>query len=88
VVLVVVDEPAMSTYSGGRAAAPIFAEFAQFAVRQRRIPSEVERIGLDETGRVMARTPAQVAALEAAAALAREDEAGGSDEVASALAGG
>ena len=88
VVLVVVDEPAMSTYSGGRAAAPIFAEFAQFAVRQRRIPSEVERIGLDETGRVMARTPAQVTALEAAAALAREDEAGGSDEVASALAGG
>ena len=73
VVLVVVDEPALHSYSGGRAAAPIFADFAQFAVRQRRIPSEAERVGLEEDGRVMAATPAQVAALEAAEALAREE---------------
>tara|TARA_Y100000310_G_scaffold88341_2_gene85241 strand:- start:1777 stop:3666 length:1890 start_codon:yes stop_codon:yes gene_type:complete len=87
VVLVVVDEPALSAYSGGRAAAPIFAEFAQFAVRQRRIPSEAERIGLEETGRVMAATPAQVAALEAAEALAREEAERSSDEVAATSTG-
>ncbi len=88
VVLVVVDEPALHSYSGGRAAAPIFADFAQFAVRQRRIPSEAERIGLEEDGRVMAATPAQVAALEAAEALAREEAERASDEVAAASAGG
>ena len=88
VVLVVVDEPALHSYSGGRAAAPIFADFAQFAVRQRRIPSEAGRIGLEEDGRVMAATPAQVAALEAAEALAREEAERASDEVAAASAGG
>ena len=88
VVLVVVDEPALHSYSGGRAAAPIFADFAQFAVRQRRIPSEAERVGLEEDGRVMAATPAQVAALEAAEALAREEAERASDEVAAASAGG
>ncbi|MCH2412533.1 MAG: penicillin-binding protein 2, partial [Acidimicrobiales bacterium] len=87
VVLVVVDEPALSTYSGGRAAAPIFADFAQFAVRQRRIPSEAERIGLEETGRVMAATPAQVAALEAAEALALEEAERNSGEVAASTGG-
>ena len=88
VILVVVDEPALHSYSGGRAAAPIFADFAQFAVRQRRIPSEAERVGLEEDGRVMAATPAQVAALEAAEALAREEAERASDEVAVASAGG
>ena len=37
VALVVVDEPSGSADSGGRAAAPIFAEFAKFAARQLRI---------------------------------------------------
>ena len=60
VVLVVVDEPAPRTYSGGRAAAPIFSEYARFAVRQLRIPSRFERGGLDRGGRVIATTPAQV----------------------------
>ena len=87
VVLVVVDEPGLSTYSGGRAAAPIFADFAQFAVRQRRIPSEAERIGLEETGRVMAATPAQVAALEAAEVLALEEAERNSGEVAASTGG-
>ena len=34
VVLVIVDEPARHSYSGGRAAAPVFSEFAKFAERQ------------------------------------------------------
>jgi len=59
VILVVVDEPARQTYSGGRAAAPIFADYAQFAVRQLRIPSEFERAAVDQVGRVMATTPAK-----------------------------
>ena len=66
VILVVVDEPARKTYSGGRAAAPIFADYAQFAVRQLRIPSEFERTGLDQVGRVMATTPARAFDLQAA----------------------
>ena len=66
VILVVVDEPARSTYSGGRAAAPIFADYAQFAVRQLRIPSEFERTGLDQVGRVMATTPAREMSILAA----------------------
>ena len=65
-ILVVVDEPARSTYSGGRAAAPIFADYAQFAVRQLRIPSEFERTGLDQVGRVMATTPAREMSILAA----------------------
>ncbi len=70
VVLVVVDEPARASYSGGRAAAPVFAEFSQFAVRQLRIPSEFERTSLVEAGRVMAVTPAQVMEMQAAAEAA------------------
>jgi len=66
VILVVVDEPARQTYSGGRAAAPIFTDYAQFAVRQLRIPSEFERTGLDQVGRVMATTPTRAFDLQAA----------------------
>ena len=67
VVLVVVDEPSLAHYSGGRAAAPIFSEFAQFAVRRLRIPSESERAGLEQVGRVRALTPAHQRLLDEAA---------------------
>jgi cell division protein FtsI (penicillin-binding protein 3) len=67
VVLVVVDEPSQALYSGGRAAAPIFSEFAQFAVRRLRIPSESERAGLEQAGRVQAVTPAHQRLLDEAA---------------------
>lgn len=69
-IIVVIDEPVGSTYSGGKAAAPVFAEFAQFAVRQLRIPSEAERLGLEQTGRVIATTPAQARAIAEAEAEA------------------
>ena len=71
-IIVVIDEPVGSIYSGGRAAAPVFAEFAQFAVRQLRIPSETERLGLEQNGRVIATTPAQAKAIEEAEAAAAE----------------
>ena len=67
VVLVVVDEPSLAHYSGGRAAAPIFSEFAQFAVRRLRIPSESERAGLEQAGRVRAVTPGHQRLLDEAA---------------------
>ena len=67
VVRVVVDEPSLAHYSGGRAAAPIFSEFAQFAVRRLRIPSESERAGLEQAGRVRAVTPAHQRLLDEAA---------------------
>ena len=70
VVLVIVDEPARHSYSGGRAAAPVFSEFAKFAVRQLRIPAAEERMGLDMPGRVMAATPAQALAATVANQLA------------------
>ena len=66
VVLVVVDEPSSARYSGGRAAAPIFSEFAQFAVRRLRIPSEAERAGPEQAGRVRAITPAHQRLLDEA----------------------
>ena len=75
-VLVIVDEPAGHSYSGGRAAAPVFAEFARFAVRQLRIPSVDERVGLDHAGRVMAMTPARNRILVEAAEAARLEAAG------------
>ena len=75
-IIVVIDEP-VAPYSGGKAAAPVFAEFAQFAVRQLRIPSEAERLGLEQPGRVIATTPAQAREIAeaAAAAAALEEEA-------------
>ena len=63
VALVVVDEPSRSADSGGRAAAPIFAEFAQFAARQLRIPSENEKVDPSFSERVLAVTPAQAGLL-------------------------
>ena len=59
VALVVVDEPSASFDSGGKAAAPIFADFARFAARQLRIPSENEKINPSLSERVLAITPAQ-----------------------------
>ena len=59
VALVVVDEPSASFDSGGKAAAPIFADFARFAARQLRIPSENEKINPSLSERVVAITPAQ-----------------------------
>ena len=59
VVLVIMDEPAGHSYSGGRAAAPVVSEFAKIAVRLLRIPATQERIGSDAPGRVMAAAPAQ-----------------------------
>jgi len=56
---VVVDEPSASADSGGKAAAPIFADFAKFAARQLRIPSENEKIDPSFSERVVAVTPAQ-----------------------------
>tara|TARA_B100000959_G_scaffold213976_1_gene225197 strand:+ start:417 stop:2273 length:1857 start_codon:yes stop_codon:yes gene_type:complete len=63
VALVVVDEPSGSADSGGRAAAPIFAEFAKFAARQLRIPSENEKVDPSFSERVLAVTPAQAGLL-------------------------
>jgi len=59
VALVVIDEPSASFDSGGKAAAPIFADFARFAARQLRIPSENEKIDPFFSERVLAITPAQ-----------------------------
>ena len=86
-VIVVIDEPVGSIYSGGRAAAPVFAEFAQFAVRQLRIPSEEERLGLEQTGRVIAITPAQAQAIEEAELDAAEAAAEDSKEITAPPAG-
>ena len=65
VALVVVDEPSASADSGGKAAAPIFADFAEFAARQLRIPSENEKIDSSFAERVIAVTPAQAELLTA-----------------------
>jgi len=63
VALVVVDEPSAAFDSGGKAAAPIFADFARFAARQLRIPSENEKIESSLSERVLAITPAQAGLL-------------------------
>ena len=70
VVLVIVDEPAGHPYTGGSVAAPVFSEFAKFAVRQLRIPAAEERMDLDMPGRVMVATPAQALTATAADQLA------------------
>ncbi len=77
VVLVVVDEPSTENYSGGRAAAPIFSDFAQFAVRRLRIPSEADRVGLEQAGRVRAITPAHQRLLDEAALEVAAPSTGG-----------
>ena len=63
VALVVVDEPSSNADSGGKAAAPIFADFAKFAVRQLRIPSENEKIDPTSSERVLAITSIQAGLL-------------------------
>jgi len=63
VALVVIDEPSASADSGGKAAAPVFADFAKFAARQLRIPSENEKIDSSFSERVVAVTPAQAGLL-------------------------
>jgi len=66
VALVVVDEPSAAFDSGGKAAAPIFADFAKFAARQLRIPSEDEKIDSSLSERVVALTPVQAGLFNAA----------------------
>ncbi len=85
-IIVVIDEP-VAPYSGGKAAAPVFAEFAQFAVRQLRIPSEAERLGLEQPGRVIATTPAQAREIAEAAAAAAALEEEATEEVAAPSVG-
>jgi len=85
-IIVVIDEP-VAPYSGGKAAAPVFAEFAQFAVRQLRIPSEAERLGLEQPGRVIATTPAQAREIAEAAAAAAALEEEATDELAAPSVG-
>ena len=85
-VIVVVDEPSGEIYSGGRVAAPVFAEFARFAVRQLRIPSADERVESDREGRVMALTPARHAILREAAEASRLEQSG--ELVAASATGG
>lgn len=82
-VIVVVDEPDLDHYSGGRAAAPIFADFVGVAVRRLRIPSESEKVGLETDQRVQAMTIGRQRLLDEAIAGA----GGGESEVA-ALTGG
>lgn len=85
-VIVVVDEPSGEIYSGGKVAAPVFAEFAGFAVRQLRIPSADERVESDREGRVMALTPAHHAILREAAEASRLEQSG--ELVAASATGG
>ena len=85
-IIVVIDEP-VAPYSGGKAAAPVFAEFAQFAVRQLQIPTEAERLGLEQPGRVIATTPAQAREIAEAAAAAAALEEEATEEVAAPSVG-
>ncbi len=72
-VIVIVDEPDIVHYSGGRAAAPIFARFADFAVRRFRIPSESERIRFEGDERVQAMTAGRQRLLDEANRVATGD---------------
>ena len=78
VALVLVDEPSSSADSGGKAAAPIFADFAKFAARQLRIPSENEKIDPSSSERVVAVTPAQASLLAPSLAELVSEEIAGS----------
>ena len=78
VALVVVDEPSASADSGGKAAAPIFADFAKFAARQLRIPSENEKIDPSSSERVLAVTPAQAELFSFASTAVPNEEIAGS----------
>ena len=78
VALVVVDEPSASADSGGKAAAPIFADFAKFAARQLRIPSENEKIDPSSSERVLAVTPAQAELFSSISSAVLSEEIAGS----------
>ena len=78
VALVVVDEPSASADSGGKAAAPIFADFAKFAARQLRIPSENEKIDPSSSERVLAVTPAQAELFSSISSAVPSEEIAGS----------
>ena len=78
VALVVVDEPSASADSGGKAAAPIFADFAKFTARQLRIPSENEKIDPSSSERVLAVTPAQAELFSFASTAVPNEEIAGS----------
>ena len=83
VALVVVDEPSSAADSGGKAAAPIFADFAKFAARQLRIPSENEKIDPTSSGRVLAITSIQAGLLNSFSSELPND--GFDEEVAGSL---
>lgn len=83
VALVVVDEPSSNADSGGKAAAPIFADFAKFAVRQLRIPSENEKIDPTSSERVLAITSIQAGLLNSFSSELPND--GFDEEVAGSL---
>ena len=83
VALVVVDEPSSMFDSGGKAAAPIFADFAKFAARQLRIPSENEKLDLTVAQRVLATTPEQAELLNSNSSLSSREEM--SEEIAGTL---
>ncbi|MEC7810785.1 MAG: penicillin-binding protein 2, partial [Actinomycetota bacterium] len=83
VALVVVDEPSPMFDSGGKAAAPIFADFAKFAARQLRIPSENEKLDLTVAQRVLATTPEQAELLNSNSSLSSREEM--SEEIAGTL---
>ncbi len=74
VALVVVDEPSSNADSGGKAAAPIFADFAKFAARQLRIPSENEKIDPTSSERVLAITSIQAGLLNSFSSELPNDE--------------
>ena len=74
VALVVVDEPSSAADSGGKAAAPIFADFAKFAARQLRIPSENEKIDPTSSERVLAITSIQAGLLNSFSSELPNDE--------------
>ena len=78
VALVVVDEPSASADSGGKAAAPFFADFAKFAARQLRIPSENEKIDPSSSERVLAVTPAQAELFSSISSAVLSEEIAGS----------
>ena len=83
VALVVLDEPSSTADSGGKAAAPIFADFAKFAARQLRIPSENEKIDPTSSERVLAITSIQAGLLNSFSSELPND--GFDEEVAGSL---
>jgi cell division protein FtsI (penicillin-binding protein 3) len=61
-IIVVIDEPVDQRSSGGRTAAPVFGEIASFAVRQLRIPPDLDAATPSSTKDRVRATPQGVAA--------------------------